>query len=107
MTAIAIGYYKLSWAISGTVTGCTASVDSEPNQSGPWSAGGVITAANIPCTAMGSYTTPTGNYVNIVRIGNNTTSTTVFPTITCTGTCSVSFTLLGFIQQPGSTGAGT
>jgi hypothetical protein len=106
-TTVAIGYYKLSWSISGTVTGCTASVDNSSNGAGVWTPGGVISAANITCTAMGSYTTPSGNFVDLVRIGNNSSSSSAFPTITCTGSCSVTFTLIGFIQKPGSTGSGT
>lgn len=104
-TSVAVGYYKISWTTQGTVSGCTASVDSNGSQTGTWTPGGVIAAANIVCTAMGSYTTPTGVFVNLARIGNNSSSTSAFPTITGTG--SVTFTLLGFILKPGTTGSGT
>lgn len=91
-----IGWYQLSWTVDGTVSTCGVRVDSAPDSNTSFTSGGII-AAQV-CTSAGSFTTASANYVNLGKI-------TVSTAITGSG-ANVTFTLLGFVNNPASSGGG-
>lgn len=85
-------FHKLTWNVSGTVSGCTVALDSSADGVS-WSAGGVITGQT--CTTNGTITS-SSTIVNYVRI-----NMTAF-----TGTGSVSVIDQGYVNNPAGGGGG-
>lgn len=87
-------FHKLTWNVTGTVSGCTVALDSSVDGSS-WSAGGVI--AGQTCTSNGTILS-VSSIVNYVRI-----NMTAF-----VGTGTVTVIDQGFINNPsGGGGSGT
>lgn len=88
-----IQFHQLVWTVTGSVTGCTVTLDSSPDGS-TWTVGGTISSQT--CTANGSSTI-------VSQIDNN-----VRPNVTAvTGGGTVQVVYLGWTTSPGMGGPGT
>lgn len=88
-------YYTLVWVPTGTVSGCTLTVDGATASGGSFSTGSLV--GSQTCTSAGSFTTSSATFSVFGKI-----------TPTVTGSGSVSVFLFGYINNPiGGGGAST
>ena len=81
-----IGYHQLSWTVSGTVTGCSVTLDSSADGSS-WSSGGIITAQTCTTSGNSSVTAGSANYVRVTMAS-------------WAGTGSVTVVYKGWVNNP-------
>ena len=96
-TSIAVTYWRVQWIVTGSLSGCSLSLDSINN--GTVTTGGVISAATIgSCASTGSYITTSAT----------TPASLAQLTPTITGAGSIIVSVLGYTDNPaaGSTTTG-
>lgn len=81
---LGIGVHHVVWTVSGTVTSCTFTVDSSPDNV-TYTSGGIM--ASQTCTASGSFTVynVSANYVRVNMTALTSSNSTAVVTITYTG----------------------
>lgn len=79
-----LSLYKVSWTVDGAPV-CSFTLDSATNSAAAPTVGGVIGATN--CAAQGTATSAANTYVNFIRL-----------TPTISGSGSVTFTILGYVN---------
>lgn len=86
-------YFTVDWAVSGTVSGCTVTLDGATAQGGNYSTGSIVTSQT--CTSSGSFTTSSASENVSAQL-----------TYTIAGSGSVTFTVKSFAQNPAAGGGG-
>lgn len=91
-----LSYYRILWVPSGTVSGCSMSIDGAAAPGGAFTTGGILSSATIgPCTSASMYVTTSA--AGIAVLGQIT------PTITGSG--SVTVVLFGYTDNPAAGGS--
>jgi hypothetical protein len=91
-----ISYYRVLFASSGTVSGCSLAIDSSSTGSSPYTSGGILSAGTIgSCASPGMFVTSTA--AGVSNFGRLT------PTITGSG--QVTVVLFGYTDNPAAGGS--
>lgn len=87
-------FFNVQWAVSGSVSACTVTVDGAPIAGGAFSTGSIVSSQT--CTSSGAFTTSSATHNVLGRL-----------TYSITGTGTVTFTVVGYIQNPATAGGGS
>jgi hypothetical protein len=84
-----IGYHKLAWTVTGTVSTCQVTVDTSPDNT-TWTTGAAVSVQTCTTTGNSGSANSSSVVANYVRVNASTLS----------GTGSVTFTYTGYVQNP-------